>query len=227
VGIPQLIAYMPDLEPAEACAALRRAGLGDARLLGAGSSLADALAAAADARATLVLASLRDGAGSVAQLAGLLAWLAACGAALRVLDVGLDSAANSCSDVAALVAELGAAESHGGPGGRPRGRPGIAAGDPRLGERILELRASGASLRAIADALNAEGVPTPRGGASWRPSSVQSALGYRRPRPLHPQLPPLPGPAGRVEHPPRPGGPGPRARARKPPAGREQRHGPR
>jgi hypothetical protein len=37
------------------------------------------------------------------------------------------------------------------------------------------------TLQAIADQLNAEGVPTLRGGAMWRPSSVQAALGYRRP----------------------------------------------
>jgi hypothetical protein len=37
------------------------------------------------------------------------------------------------------------------------------------------------TLQGIADALNEEGVPTVRGGAEWRPSSVQSALGYRRP----------------------------------------------
>ena len=40
------------------------------------------------------------------------------------------------------------------------------------------------TLQAIADVLNEEGVPTQRGGAKWRPSSVQSAAGYkRRPRP--------------------------------------------
>jgi hypothetical protein len=37
------------------------------------------------------------------------------------------------------------------------------------------------TLQAIADVLNAEGIPTLRGGAQWRPSSVQSAAGYRRP----------------------------------------------
>ena len=37
------------------------------------------------------------------------------------------------------------------------------------------------TLQAIADVLNAEGVPTLRGGAMWRPSSVQRAAGYRRP----------------------------------------------
>ena len=39
----------------------------------------------------------------------------------------------------------------------------------------------GMTLQAIADALNDEGVPTLRGGAKWRPSSVHSATGYRRP----------------------------------------------
>jgi hypothetical protein len=36
------------------------------------------------------------------------------------------------------------------------------------------------TLQAIADVLNAEGVPTTRGGAEWRPSSVQTAAGYKR-----------------------------------------------
>ena len=43
------------------------------------------------------------------------------------------------------------------------------------------MRADGMTLQAIADTLNEEGVPTLRGGAKWRPSSVQTATGYRRP----------------------------------------------
>jgi hypothetical protein len=43
------------------------------------------------------------------------------------------------------------------------------------------MRASGMTLQAIADTLNGEGVPTLRGGAKWRPSSVQAATGYKRP----------------------------------------------
>ena len=43
------------------------------------------------------------------------------------------------------------------------------------------MRTAGMTLQAIADVLNSEGVPTLRGGAMWRPSSVQSAAGYRRP----------------------------------------------
>ena len=43
------------------------------------------------------------------------------------------------------------------------------------------MRASGMTLQAIANQLNADGIPTLRGGAVWRPSSVQAAAGYRRP----------------------------------------------
>jgi hypothetical protein len=42
------------------------------------------------------------------------------------------------------------------------------------------MRADGMTLQAIADVLNAEGVPTQRGGVEWRPSSVQTAAGYKR-----------------------------------------------
>ena len=47
-------------------------------------------------------------------------------------------------------------------------------------ERIAAMRAAKMTLQAIADELNAEGVPTLRGGAKWRPSSIQATLGYRR-----------------------------------------------
>jgi peptidoglycan hydrolase-like protein with peptidoglycan-binding domain len=53
---------------------------------------------------------------------------------------------------------------------------------PALRQHIVAMRASGMTLQAIANRLNAEGVPTLRGGKMWRPSSVQVALGYRRPR---------------------------------------------
>jgi DNA invertase Pin-like site-specific DNA recombinase len=52
---------------------------------------------------------------------------------------------------------------------------------PELCERIVGMRAAGMTLQAVADQLNAEGVPTLRGGAKWRPSSVQAAAGYHRP----------------------------------------------
>lgn len=52
---------------------------------------------------------------------------------------------------------------------------------PALKRRIVRMRAAGLTLQAIADELNEAGVPTVRGGVKWRPSSVQAALGYRRP----------------------------------------------
>jgi DNA invertase Pin-like site-specific DNA recombinase len=55
---------------------------------------------------------------------------------------------------------------------------------PQLGRRIRRLRGAGITLQGIADILNEEGVPTVRGGTRWRPSSVQTAVGYRRPTPL-------------------------------------------
>jgi DNA invertase Pin-like site-specific DNA recombinase len=66
--------------------------------------------------------------------------------------------------------------------GRPARRPAVID-DPYLRERIQRMREQNMSLQAIADALNAEGVPTVRGGAKWRPSSLQSATGYRRKKP--------------------------------------------
>jgi hypothetical protein len=63
--------------------------------------------------------------------------------------------------------------------GRAVGRPAVAD-DPGLSQRIAAMRAEGMTLQAIADQLNAEGVPTVRGGAKWRHSSVQAAAGYRR-----------------------------------------------
>jgi DNA invertase Pin-like site-specific DNA recombinase len=60
--------------------------------------------------------------------------------------------------------------------------------EPKLKRRIRRMRGAGMTLQAIADELNAERIPTPRGGARWRPSSVQGALGYRRPRPFVPRL---------------------------------------
>lgn len=63
--------------------------------------------------------------------------------------------------------------------GKSIGRPAVAD-NPDLSQRIAAMRAEGMTLQAIADQLNAEGVPTVRGGAKWRHSSVQAAAGYRR-----------------------------------------------
>jgi exopolysaccharide biosynthesis polyprenyl glycosylphosphotransferase len=65
------------------------------------------------------------------------------------------------------------------------GAVGLAAvGDiPALQTYVAALRSSGMTLQAIADRLNAEGVPTLAGAQRWRPSGVQAAVGYHRPPP--------------------------------------------
>jgi len=57
--------------------------------------------------------------------------------------------------------------------GRP-GRP--SSTPPAVADRIRELRGEGMTLQAICDTLNAEEIPTPRGGAEWRPTSLRSVL---------------------------------------------------
>jgi DNA invertase Pin-like site-specific DNA recombinase len=52
---------------------------------------------------------------------------------------------------------------------------------PELKRQITRMRRAGMTLQAIADELNDAGVPTVRGGAKWRVSSVQAAIGYKRP----------------------------------------------
>jgi len=67
--------------------------------------------------------------------------------------------------------------------GRERSRPVVAVTwlnvvwiRPVSG-RIRAERKDGATFQEIADRLNDEGVPTPRGGKEWRPSSLTSVLG--------------------------------------------------
>jgi DNA invertase Pin-like site-specific DNA recombinase len=57
--------------------------------------------------------------------------------------------------------------------GRPSSVPAAVA------QRIRVLRAEGMTLQAICDTLNAEGVPTPRGGREWRPTSLRAVLRTR------------------------------------------------
>jgi DNA invertase Pin-like site-specific DNA recombinase len=178
---------------------------------GGRSRLGEALGRiAAREASTLALARLGDAAGSLSELIGLLDWLAASGADLVALDVALDTASPSGRRMSTLLREVDGWERNPKHGRAARGRPGLAAHAPELSERVAAMRERGLSLQAIADTLNADGIPTPRGGAHWRPSSVQAALGYRRPRPgLHGAPPPPP------HHPPPPAPPG-RARGPRP-----------
>ena len=130
---------------------------------------------------------LRDAASSLPELLRLLDRLEHEGATLRCAEPPLDTATASGRASVALLREIA-----GWPPARPPGRPGLRRTDPALAGRIEEPRRAGLSLQAIADRLNADRIPTPRGGEAWRPSSVESVLGYRRPRPPHPPPPPQP-----------------------------------
>ena len=56
------------------------------------------------------------------------------------------------------------------------GRPATMPDETRA--RINALRNSGVTLQGVADTLNAEGIPTARGGSKWYASTVQKAIAY-------------------------------------------------
>jgi DNA invertase Pin-like site-specific DNA recombinase len=143
------------------------------------------------ARALLV-SDLRRLSRSIVDLAKVIRRLRDAGAVLIGLDLGFDTSTPEGHYAAMVLIEFGVWEreriaertrmglertkARGG----ARGRPAVSD-RPELQQRIAAMRSDKMTLQAIADVLNAEGVPTLRGGAKWRPSSVQAALGYRRP----------------------------------------------
>ncbi len=147
----------------------------------------------------LLVAELRRLGSSAAELGRILRTLRELNVHLVAVDTALDTkSAEGELAVDALVAVgeldhdrhseptgngLAAARARGASSGRP-----TVHDVPALKKHIQAMRSSGMTLKAIADRLNAEGVPTLRGGSKWRPSSVQVAAGYRRP--------PQPGRAG-------------------------------
>jgi peptidoglycan hydrolase-like protein with peptidoglycan-binding domain len=135
----------------------------------------------------LVVHELRHLAHSASELRVVLSWFLHMGVPLTALDVELDTGTEEGTKAARAILSVTDAEPF---RGRTReGLPtseakvgGSVADRPELAERIRSMRASGMTLQAIADTLNEDGVPTVRGGARWRPSSVQSVLGYKRTR---------------------------------------------
>jgi DNA invertase Pin-like site-specific DNA recombinase len=155
----------------------------------------------------LVVADLSRISRSVTDLGEVLEWFSRAGARLVAAAPGLDTgdqegrlAASTLIDLSSSERERLSERTRGGleaarRAERRRGRSGVAD-NPELNERIARMRAEGMTLQAIADRLNQEGVPTIRGGALWRPSSVQAAVGYRRPQ-RRGQARPGPDPEGR------------------------------
>jgi hypothetical protein len=175
------------------------------------ADVAGALERIATAEAdTLIVTALHSAARTLPELLSLIGWLDEADASLIAVDVRLDTTTQQGRRMVALLREV---ESWDRRRETPRGRPGLAHTAPHVAERIAELRARGFGLKAIAATLNAEGIPTPRGGAEWRASSVQSALGYRRPKPPPPGAPRPPKPPSGPGHGRGPGhGPAPKHR---------------
>jgi DNA invertase Pin-like site-specific DNA recombinase len=142
----------------------------------------------------LVVSDLQRLCRSIVDLGVLMAWFRDANATLIALDLGIDTSTAEGHHVATTLIALSTrakeriadrtrnrlAERRAtvGSAGRPAVRD-----RPELMDRIATMRAQGMTLQAIADQLNAENVPTLRGGMKWRPSSIQAASGYRRPGP--------------------------------------------
>jgi DNA invertase Pin-like site-specific DNA recombinase len=152
----------------------------------------------------LVVAKLDRLSRSVVDFGTLLDWFTDAGARLVALDVGIDTStpggkliANVFASVAEWERETIAVRTRAGlkearAQGNPTGRPAIAD-RPKLEARIKRMRSRGMTLQAIADKLNAENVPTLRGGSRWRPSAIQATAGPKRRKPQRhpPTLPKL------------------------------------
>ena len=144
----------------------------------------------------LVVGTLGELSHSVAELGALVNWLERNQVRLITVELELDTAssggrltARALSSVAGFQHDrlsertrkgLAAAQSRRRAAAEEAGAGRDAAGWHEISQRIAAMRKSGMTLQAIADVLNAEDVPTPRGGAEWRPSSVQTAAGYKR-----------------------------------------------
>ena len=138
-----------------------------------------------EAATCLVVAELRRLCASIADLGPILDAVAESNARFISLDPAMDSATVSGRTALRVLQAVSAWE-------RARRAEMISAArekvvssqtiQPKLKRRIQRMRHAGMTLQAIADTLNDDAVPTVRGGAVWRPSSVQAALGYKRPR---------------------------------------------
>ena len=148
--------------------------------------------AAGDA-ACLVVTGLDRLSQSVAELGKLVEWLAKSDVRLVAVDLNLDTANPGGQTAARALASVAGWEQErlsertrkGLAAARAKRRERSSGSEPdwiAIRQRIALMRADGMTLQGIADVLNEEGMPTARGGTTWRPSSVQTAAGYKRRR---------------------------------------------
>lgn len=135
----------------------------------------------------LMVAELSRISHSIPELGRVLDWLAHHDARLVAVVPGLDSSEEAGRLTIRTIIEMSRWErerlierTRSGMRAARRKRPASVADYPQLRERIARMRAEGMTLQAIADQLNADAIPTVRGGAKWRPSSLQAATGYQR-----------------------------------------------
>jgi DNA invertase Pin-like site-specific DNA recombinase len=147
------------------------------------SALAELEAGRADA---LLVAKLDRLSRSLLDFAGLMETARKQGWALVALDLGVDTSTAAGEMMANVLATFAQFERR-MIGQRTKDAlaqkraAGVRLGRPRsvsedLLERIVGERKAGATLQAISDRLNAESVPTPRGGVLWRPSTITAVL---------------------------------------------------
>jgi DNA invertase Pin-like site-specific DNA recombinase len=139
----------------------------------------------------IVVSSLDRLSRSVAELGTIVQWLERNDVRMVAVDLGLDTATPGGKTTARTLASVAGWERE---RLSERTAKGLAAARAKrhaaagasgtdwnaIKRRIARMRADGMTLQAIADVLNEEGVPTQRGAAQWRTSSVQTAAGYKR-----------------------------------------------
>jgi DNA invertase Pin-like site-specific DNA recombinase len=146
---------------------------------------------AAGEASCIVVTGLERLSRSVSELGTLVQWLERNEVRLVADDLNLDTATPGGRTTARALASVGGWERErlsertrkGLAAARAKRRAGAGPTAPdwtEIRKRIAAMRADGMTLQAIADVLNEEGVPTQRGGKQWRPSSVQTAAGYKR-----------------------------------------------
>jgi len=137
----------------------------------------------------LVVAKLDRLSRSIIHTGQLLDWFKDAEATFVALDLGVDTSTAGGELVANVLASVAQWEAKATgertkaalavkrARGEPIGPPGVAV---KVKQRIQRQRRLGWSQQRIADSLNADGVPTSRGGSEWRPSAIGTALGWRR-----------------------------------------------
>ena len=155
------------------------------------SALAELRAKRADA---LISTKLDRISRSVVDFGRLLELATKQGWALVLMDLGLDMSTPVGEMVGGMLASvaqferkrigertreaLAAVKKRGTVGGKPATKSGKPVGRPRqtpskVESMVIGWRRKGVTLQAIADRLTAQAIPTPRGGATWSPGTIQ------------------------------------------------------